>query len=108
MVISFMFIFSTTSSIALMGQGEPAMIPVLSDEKSNLGNSLCSSMLMNIVGTPYTEVHFSPSMDAITATGSKDSTKHMVTPWLMHAITPSTQPKQWNRGTLMFRRSVGP
>ena len=40
MVISFMFILSTTSSIAEMGQGDPAMIPVLKDEKSNLLNSL--------------------------------------------------------------------
>ena len=52
MVTSLMFILSTTSSIALMGQGEPAMMPVLRDEKSNLLNSLWFRMDMNIVGTP--------------------------------------------------------
>ena len=84
------------------------MIPVLRDEKSNLLNSLWFRMLMNIVGTPYTDVHFSSSMVVMTLIGSNTSQKHMVTPWLMHAITPRTQPKQWNRGTLRHRRSVGP
>ena len=53
-------------------------------------------------------MHFSVSMVVMTLTGSKTSTKHMVTPWLMHAMTPRTHPKQWNRGTFRHRRSVGP
>ena len=108
MVISFMFILSTTSSMVLIGQGDPAMMPVLREEKSNLSNSLLFRMLMNIVGTPYTAVHFSVSMVVMTLMGSNTSTKHIVTPWLMHAITPRTHPKQWNSGTLRQRRSVGP
>ena len=63
---------------------------------------------MNIVGTPYTDVHFSSSIVVMTFMGSKTSQKHIVTPWLMHAMTPSTQPKQWNSGTFKHRRSVGP
>ncbi len=30
----------------------------------------------------------------------------MVAPWLTQAITPSTQPKQWNSGTGMHTRSA--
>jgi len=33
-------------------QGEPAMIPVRSEDRSNSLNRGCSSSVMNIVGTP--------------------------------------------------------
>ena len=65
-------------------------------------------MLMYIVGTPYTEVHLSTSIDVITSTGLKTSQNTMVTQWLMQAMTPKTHPKQWNRGTVMHRRSSAP
>ena len=52
MVISEMFIWSITWRMTSMGHGEPAMMPVLSDEKSNFLKSLCWSTAMNMVGTP--------------------------------------------------------
>ena len=57
--ISGMCIFSMTSSIVLIGQGEPAMMPVLMCEKSVLGKFSCPSIAMNIVGTPWKQVIFS-------------------------------------------------
>ncbi len=41
-----------TLFITSIGHGEPAMIPVRSEEKSNFEKSGCSSSAMNIVGTP--------------------------------------------------------
>ena len=41
-----------TCLITSTGHGEPAMMPVRSDEKSNSPNRGCSSSAMNIVGTP--------------------------------------------------------
>ena len=57
--ISGMCIFSMTSSIVLIGQGEPAMMPVLMCEKSVFGKFSWPSMAMNIVGTPWKHVIFS-------------------------------------------------
>ena len=42
----------------------------------------------------------------MTLTGSNFSRITMVAPWFTQAITPSTQPKQWNRGTGMQTRSA--
>ena len=35
-----------------MGQGDPAMIPVRSEVRSNIGNMGWESSAMNMVGTP--------------------------------------------------------
>ena len=59
MVISVMCILSTTSRMTLMGQGEPAMMPVRMWEKSVFGKSGCSSRAINMVGTPWKAVIFS-------------------------------------------------
>ena len=60
---------------------------------------------MNIVGTPYRAVHFSFCTEARTSRGSKLSTITAMAPCVTIAITPSTRPKQWNRGTGRQTRS---
>jgi hypothetical protein len=45
-------ISSTTRRITSIGHGEPAMIPVRSDEMSSVARSGCASCAMNIIGTP--------------------------------------------------------
>jgi acyl-CoA synthetase (AMP-forming)/AMP-acid ligase II len=95
-----------TRFITSTGQGEPAMIPVRRVEKSNFSNRVCSITAMNIVGTPYSAVHRSFSMAIITFTGSYFSRMTMVAPEFSEAITPSTQPKQWNSGTGRQMRSL--
>ena len=62
-------------------------------------------MAWNMVGTPYRAVHFSCSTAVITCTGEKASSSTMVAPWFTQAMTPSTQPKQWNKGTGRHTRS---
>ena len=52
MVISVTFIRSRTCFITSTGQGEPAMTPVRSEEKSVLAKSSWFNWAMNIVGTP--------------------------------------------------------
>ena len=52
MVTSGMCMSFCTFFITSIGQGEPAMIPVRSEEKSYLAKSGCSSSAMNMVGTP--------------------------------------------------------
>ena len=47
-----MCISDTTRRIVSIGHGEPAMIPVRSEERSNSAKRSCSSSAMNIVGTP--------------------------------------------------------
>ena len=106
MVTSVMCMCSTTSLMVLAGQGEPAMIPVRRVRKSNLVNSGCSRMAMNMVGTPYRAVQCSRSTLIMTFTASNRSRMTMVAPWLTQAMTPRTQPKQWNSGTGMQTRSA--
>jgi len=50
-------------------------------------------------------VHFSSSTLVMAMTGSKFSRMTMAVPWVTQAMTPSTQPKQWNSGTPRHRRS---
>ena len=52
MVISAMCISFMARFMNSMGQGEPAMMPVRRVLKSKRLKNLCSSMLMNMVGTP--------------------------------------------------------
>jgi len=73
MVTSRMFIVSLTRRITSIGQGAPAMMPVRSDDRSNFANSGWSSSAMNMVGTPYSAVHFSRSTVCSVASGSKPS-----------------------------------
>ncbi len=47
-----MCISETQRRIVSIGHGEPAMIPVRSDERSYCAKFGCSSSAMNIVGTP--------------------------------------------------------
>ena len=41
-----------TCRIVSIGHGEPAMMPVRSEVRSNMSNIGCASSAMNIVGTP--------------------------------------------------------
>ena len=52
MATSVMCMRSTTFFMTSIGHGEPAMIPVRSELRSNESKSSWSSMAMNIVGTP--------------------------------------------------------
>ncbi len=52
MVMSRMCISSITRRMISIGQGEPAMIPVRSERRSNILNIGWLSSAMNIVGTP--------------------------------------------------------
>ena len=52
MVTSPMFMRSMTLRITSTGHGEPAMIPVRSEVRSNVAKSSWPSSAMNIVGTP--------------------------------------------------------
>ena len=47
-----MFMRSMTLRMTSSGHGEPAMIPVRSEDRSKESKSGCSSSAMNIVGTP--------------------------------------------------------
>jgi hypothetical protein len=47
-----MFISATTRRMTSTGHGEPAMIPVRRVPSSADANAGCSSIAMNIVGTP--------------------------------------------------------
>ena len=106
MVISLMCILLTTSCITAMGQGEPAMMPVRMWEKSVLGKSSCSSMAMNMVGTPWKAVIRSLLMQLRAGLGLKYGRGRMVAPWVMEAVMASTMPKQWNMGTWIIMRSA--
>src|SRR5215210_944049 len=108
MVISDAPMTSTTFFITSIGQGEPAMIPVRSEEVSYPSKSGCSSSAMNIVGTPSTAVHPSLSTACKTSSASKVSTGTIVPSWVTVLSVPSTQPKQWKNGTGMQTLSSGP
>ena len=69
MVISDACISAITRFMISMGQGEPAMMPVRRLDRSNIGNIGWFSSAMNIVGTPYSAVHFSFCTEARTRSG---------------------------------------
>ena len=95
MVISRRCIRSTARLITSMGQGDPAMIPVRNELRSNRPNSGWSSSAMNIVGTPCSPVHRSSATVSSTASGSKPSPGYtIVAPCVVQARLPSTIPKQ--------------
>ena len=99
MVISFIFILSTTSCITEIGQGLPAIIPVLIYEKSVFGKSGCSKRAINIVGTPWNAVILSALMQAKAGFGEKYGSGKIVPPCVIVAVIARTIPKQWNIGT---------
>ena len=71
------------------------MMPVRKVLKSNSLKRGCSSSAMNIVGTPYSEVHRSFCTVSIVITGSNASAgTTMVAPCVVQARLPSTMPKQ--------------
>ena len=106
-MISLQYILSMTCFIVSIGQGAPAIMPVRSDDRSNMSNIGWFSSAMNIVGTPCSAVQRSLWTDASTFSGSKSSTITMVDPCVMTEQTPSTHPKQWNNGTQISSRSAG-
>jgi hypothetical protein len=61
---------STTCFITSTGHGEPAMIPVRSEDRSCDSNDGSASSAMNIVGTPYSDVHRSSATARSVAAGS--------------------------------------
>ena len=56
-VTSGMCIFVLTCFIVSIGQGDPAIMPVRSDDKLNVWKSGWFNMSINMVGTPYKAVH---------------------------------------------------
>ncbi|MOA44240.1 hypothetical protein D3C78_1664800 [compost metagenome] len=66
-----MFIRFSTFFIISGGQTEPAITPVLKFEKSYLSKSFTANSAINIVGTPYKEVHFSSETAFSVISGSK-------------------------------------
>jgi hypothetical protein len=53
---------SITWRMTSTGHGAPPMMPVRSESSLVVLNAAWSSIAMNIVGTPYTDVHRSASM----------------------------------------------
>ena len=91
-----MFIRSTTWRITSMGHGEPAMIPVRSDDRSKSARSGSPNSAMNIVGTPYKLVQRSWATVLSVALGLNQAAGiTMAEPWVVQARLPSTIPKQW-------------
>ena len=85
-----------TCFITSTGQGAPAMIPVRSDDRSNVSKPWSASSAMNIVGTPYSEVHDSAATASRVAFGSNEGAGiTMHEPWVVAARFPMTMPKQW-------------
>jgi hypothetical protein len=77
------------------GQGEPAMSPVRREVRSWPAKPSAPSSAMNMVGTPYREVHLSRSMAASVAAGSKSGAgMTIVEPWVADPRQPMTMPKQ--------------
>jgi len=68
-----MCISATTRRMTAIGHGDPAMMPVRSDDRSNWLNRGCSNSAMNMVGTPYNAVHRAFATVSSTASGSKPS-----------------------------------
>ena len=87
---------ATTRLITSTGHGEPAMIPVRSEDRSYEPKSARASSAMNIVGTPYSEVQRSSATAASVAAGSKPGAgMTMQAPCEVAARLPITMPKQW-------------
>ena len=90
MCMSLMHRFMTST-----GQIEPAMMPVRNDDRSCEPKVGWFCMAMNIVGTPYTPVHFSSAIVRKVISGSKPGAGiTMVVPWLVQPRLPITIPKQ--------------
>ena len=71
------------------------MMPVRRLDRSKRSKSGTASSAMNIVGTPYREVHRSACTAASAAAGSKPGEgMTMQAPWVVQARLPSTMPKQ--------------
>ncbi len=104
-VMSDIFILSTTSFITGTGQGEQAIIPVRMWLKSVVAKSACSSKAINIVGTPCIAVIFSLFIALSDTDGWKYSIGTMVVPCEIEAVIARTMPKQWNIGTWISMRS---
>ena len=68
--------FSTTCFMVSTGHGDPAMIPVDRLERSKVENSGWFSMSMNMVGTPYKDVHLLDRNNKTTWTYSIKVKKH--------------------------------
>ncbi len=87
---------SITRFITSTGHGEPAMIPVRSELRSNSAKRGWSSSPMNIVGTPYSDVQRSSATARSVASGSKAGAgMTIVAPCEVQARFPMTMPKQW-------------
>ena len=87
---------SMTCFITSTGHGEPAMIPVRSDDRSWVSKLESDSSAMNMVGTPYSDVHFSAATAASVAAGSNARAGiTMHAPWEVAPRFPITMPKQW-------------
>ena len=85
-----------TLRITCSGHVDPAMIPVRRVLRSKLSKFGSSSSLMNIVGTPYSDVHPSAATAFSVASGSNPGAGiTMVAPCDVHARLPITMPKQW-------------
>src|SRR5437764_10246543 len=107
MVISWACISLTTRFMTSTGHGAPAMIPVRSDVRSRSAKWGDSSMAMNIVGTPYIEVHRSDAIASRVGSGVNDSAGYtIVAPEATQPRLPMPMPKQWYSGTGMHTRSA--
>ena len=72
------------------------MIPVRSEERSYSAKSGSASSAMNMVGTPYSDVHFSSCTACSVAAGSKPGAGITTqAPCEVAARFPITIPKQW-------------
>jgi hypothetical protein len=86
---------SITRFITSAGHGEPAMIPVRRLVRSYPENPGTSSIAMNIVGTPYSDVHRSSAHAFSVAAGSKPGAGiTIVDPCEVQPRLPITIPKQ--------------
>ena len=86
-----MCIRDCTCFITSTGHGDPAMMPVRSDVRSNSANRGWSSWAMNMVGTPYSDVQRSAAIVSRVASGSNASAgTTMQAPWVVQARLPST------------------
>ena len=80
MQISGICIFSMTSFIVCIGQGDPAIMPVLICEKSVFGKFSWFSIAINIVGPPWKQVIFSLLMQSSPSLGENAGIGDIVTP----------------------------
>ncbi len=91
-----MCISETTRRITSSGHGEPAMMPVRSDDRSYEAKSGWSSSAMNIVGTPYREVQRSSwTARRVSAASKAGAGMTMQAPCEVAPRLPMTMPKQW-------------